>query len=658
MQPRRRPGGRGGATSQWQGGIGGCESGFTLPLPKNPDIIWASCYGDEVTRYDANVGRARSVSPWIHTLDSEPPILKYRCHWTPPLVIDPFEDETVYYGCNVIFKTTDKGQTWQVISPDLSTQDPRHIVSSGGIIGDNLGQFYGELVFAIAPSPIQQSLIWAGTNDGKLWYTKNGGTNWTDVTKNITGITALGTVTQISPSNFDPGTAYVAFDTHLVDDRKPYLYKTNDFGATWTKISGGLPQTHPLDYTKSIAENPNKKGMLFAGTAHGFYYSMNDGGTWTNLQADLPRAPVTWITIQKNYHDVVISTYGRGLWVMDDITRLEETGQAAPAAAETKLYTPRAMREARGGEAKITFSLAAAPPGPVKFEILDSANQVIRTFEAQARAGLNVATWDLRYEGPGVVELRTTPPDNPHIWDESRFRGRETRPVNHWGIGGAQRAAPMAAPGKYTVRMTVAGTPYTQPFEVIKDMMIPSTDADLVESTKAQIRVRNALDETSKLTNRVEVMRRQIEDSLKANQGKDELEKPLMELDKKMVEVERIMLSEHDMYSDDKWYVEHYHLYQNLIWLNGVIGFGAGDVAGGAEYRPTAAAMAWLADLEKELAKARTGVDTARKNRRPRLQQGDGGEDCDQIGDGAFFHSFRVFGDGARPGTLGHSANS
>ena len=138
--------------------------------------------------------------------------------------------------------------------------------------------------------------------------------------------------------------------------------------------------------------------------------------------------------------------------------------------------------------------------------------------------------------------------------------------------------------------MTVAGTPYTQPFEVIKDMMIPSTDADLVESTKAQIRVRNALDETSKLTNRVEVMRRQIEDSLKANQGKDELEKPLMELDKKMVEVERIMLSEHDMYSDDKWYVEHYHLYQNLIWLNGVIGFGAGDVAGGAEYRPTAAA--------------------------------------------------------------------
>ena len=505
-------------------------------------------------------------------------------------------------------------------------------------------------MFAIAPSPIQKNLIWAGTNDGKLWYTKNGGTNWTDVTKNITGITALGTVTQISPSNFDPGTAYVAFDTHLVDDRKPYLYKTNDFGATWTKISGGLPQTHPLDYTKSIAENPNKKGMLFAGT--GSRLLLLDerrrdvdepagrlaarAGHVDHDPEELPR---------RRHLDVRARAVGDG---RHHAARGDGAGRAgrAPRRSSTRRA---AMREARGGEAKITFSLAAAPPGPVKFEILDSANQVIRTFEAQARAGLNVATWDLRYEGPGVVELRTTPPDNPHIWDESRFRGRETRPVNHWGIGGAQRAAPMAAPGKYTVRMTVAGTPYTQPFEVIKDMMIPSTDADLVESTKAQIRVRNALDETSKLTNRVEVMRRQIEDSLKANKGKDELEKPLMELDKKMVEVERIMLSEHDMYSDDKWYVEHYHLYQNLIWLNGVVGFGAGDVAGGAEYRPTAAAMAWLADLEKELAKARTGVDTARKNRRPRVQQGDGGEDCDQVGDGALFHSFRGFGDRSRP---------
>jgi hypothetical protein len=601
-------GGRGGST--WDAGIGGCESGFTLPLLTNPDIIWASCYGNEVTRYDARIGRARSVSPWIHTLDSEPTKLKYRCHWTPPLAIDPFDEETVYYGCNVVFKTTDKGQTWSVISPDLSTQDPAHIVSSGGIVGDNLGQFYGELVFAISPSPIQKGLLWAGTNDGKLWYTRNGGGTWTDVTRNLTGITPLGTVTQISPSVFDPGTAYVAIDTHLVDDRKPYLFKTSDFGATWTKISAGLPQGHPLDYTKSVAENPNKKGMLFAGTAHGFYYSMDDGRTWASFQSVLPRAPVTWITVQKNYHDVIVSTYGRGLWILSDISLLESTGRPVlPQAADTQLYPPtQAFRQARSGEARFTFSLAAVPPVPVKFEILDSAGQVVRTLEVQGHAGLNTTTWNLRYEPARVVALRTTPPDNPHIFDE-RYRGRETRPVTHWGIQGAQTAAPIASPGRYTVRMTIGTQTQTQPFEVVRDMMISASDADLVEGTKAQVRVRDALNATADMTNRIEVVRKQIEDLLKANKGKDELEKPLMDLDRKVRDVELIMLSNHDMYSDDKWYVEAYHLYQNLIWLNGVIGFGAGDVAGGAEYRPTAAALQWIVDCEKELAGARAGLD-------------------------------------------------
>ena len=414
-------------------------------------------------------------------------------------------------------------------------------------------------------------------------------------------------MTQISPSTFDPATAYVAIDTHLVDDRKPYLFKTTDFGATWTKISSGLPQNHPLDYTKSIAENPNKRGMLFAGTAHGFYYSMNDGQTWTNFQAGLPRAPVTWITVQKAYHDVVISTYGRGLWVMDDISRLEETGQTSPQPTETRLLKPRAgQRMARNCDTHFVFSLGSAPAAPVKFEILDSANQVIRTFETQGHAGWNDATWDLRYEPPNVVELRTTPPDNPHIWEDTRFRGRDTRPITHWGIN-SQRAAPMAAPAKYTVRMIAAGQTLTQPFEVVKDMMISSTDADLVGATKAQVRVRDAMNATVEMVNHVEIVRRQIEDLLKANKGKDELERPLMELDKKMLDVELIMLSKHDFYSDDKWYVEAYHLYMNLIWLNGVIGFGAGDVAGGAEYRPTAAAMQWLSDLEKELVTAKAG---------------------------------------------------
>jgi hypothetical protein len=243
----------------------------------------------------------------------------------------------------------------------------------------------------------------------------------------------------------------------------------------------------------------------------------------------------------------------------------------------------------------------------VQFEVLDASNTLARKFEVDGHAGINVATWDMRYDAPGAVELRTTPPDNQRISD--RFPGRETRAVTHWGIQGAQQYRPIGAPGKYTVRMIVGGQTYTQTFNATKDGSLAATDADLVESTRAQLRIRDALNATVGMSNGIEVSRKQIEVLLKANQGKDELEKPLLDLDKKMLDVELIMLSKHDMYSDDKWYVEHYHLYQNLIWLNGVVAAGAGDVAGGPEYRPTAAAMQWLADCEKELASAKAGFD-------------------------------------------------
>src|SRR5438445_8264168 len=269
--------------------MGGCESGFTLPDLADPNIVWSSCYANEVTRWDAKRKHARSVSPWIHTLDSPPNELKYRCHWTPPLAIDPFDHNSVYYGCQVIFKTSNGGQSWSVISPDLSTQDPSHIVSSGGIVGDNLGQFYGEVVFAIAPSELQQGLIWAGTNDGLIWYTKDGGRNWTNVTKNIRDLPPWGTCTRIAPSHFEPGTAYVSIDYHLMDNRDSYILKTTDFGKTWTKISEGLPR-HALAYVRTVAEDPNQKGLLFAGTGNGLFYSLDDGARWTAFTAGLPHA--------------------------------------------------------------------------------------------------------------------------------------------------------------------------------------------------------------------------------------------------------------------------------------------------------------------------------------------------------------------------------
>jgi photosystem II stability/assembly factor-like uncharacterized protein len=226
----------------WDRHMGGCESGFTIPDPSDPNVVWATCYGDTVTRWDARHKEAHSVSPWKHTLDSPPNAVKYRCHWTPPLAIDPFDHNTVYYGCQVIFRTSDAGHSWSVVSPDLSSRDPAHILPSGGIVGDNLGQFYGEVVFAIAPSKIQRGLIWAGTNDGQIWYTRDGAANWTNVTGNLKGLPAGGTITSIAPSSIDAGSAYVSVDFHLLDNRDPFIYKTADFGRSWKRINSNLPK--------------------------------------------------------------------------------------------------------------------------------------------------------------------------------------------------------------------------------------------------------------------------------------------------------------------------------------------------------------------------------------------------------------------------------
>ncbi|HEY6783668.1 MAG TPA: hypothetical protein VI159_01890, partial [Gemmatimonadales bacterium] len=601
-------GGFGGGQGAWEGGLGGCESGFTLPDLTNPDIVWASCYGNAVTRYDAHLGHARSVSPGIHTLDSPPNQTPYRCHWTPPLAIDPFDHATVYYGCQVVFKTSDGGQTWAVISPDLSTHDATRIVSSGGIIGDNLGQFYGEVVFAIAPSAVQRGLIWAGTNDGQVWCTKDGGGTWVNVTKNVPDMPLWGTIPKIEPSHFDAGTAYIAVDLHLMDDRRPYLYKTADYGRTWTRVSGDLPSGHPLDYVLSVAENPNRRGMLFAGTGHAFLYSLDDGTHWQPFTEGLPAAPVTWIATPRPYHDVVVSTYGRGLWVLRDATPLERSDSVPPG--RTYLFPPAAgYRQARSGTAMLTIALdsaAASASDSLELTVLDSTGASVRTLRARARPGLNRVIWDARYDGPKQVELRTLPPDNPHIWEEARFKGKHTRPINHWGIEGPEHQGPLALPGRYAVRVTVGGQTYTQPLEILADATIPSSRADMAASTAMQVRIRDDMNATVDIINRLELMRKQIEDQRAAHATDTRVERSLADLDAKMLDVELRLLSRTDLHSDDKWYVEPYKVYMNLIWLSGEVGGGAGDVAGGADYRPTDAAVATLAQIERDLAGATT----------------------------------------------------
>ena len=598
-------GGRGGGFAAWDHNLGGCESGFTLPDPTDANIVWATCYGNNVTRYDHRTRLARSVTPTAKTLDSPPDKIKYRCHWTPPLAIDPFDHNTVYYGCQVIFKTSNGGQSWTVISPDLSTNDPSRIISSGGIVPDNLGQFYGEVVFAIAPSEIQKGLIWAGTNDGKIWNTRDGGKTWNDLTKNVTGMPTWGIIRKIEPSHFDAGTAYVAVDYHMMDNRDPFIYKTTDFGKTWKKLSDGLPAKHPLAYVMSVAENPNRKGMIFAGTGNAFYYSMDDGGTWTQFKEGLPAAPVTWIVAQKLYHDVIVSTYGRGVYILHDITTLEQKDKVV-AGADVHVFAPRSgVREARSGSVAITYNLKAAPKDSVQVEILDAKGAPIRTVRTIGREGMNLVTWDLRHEPPLRVDLRTVAPDNPKIWEDPRFRNQTRRPIAHWGIQGAMAVGPLALPGSYSARISADGKSATQGFDVVKDADVTAADADLAASTSAQARVRDAMTASAEMINRIETLRKQIEDKMKSDTTRAELKAALPALDKKLLDVEMKMLSREDLNSDDKFFVEPFSLYMGLIWLNGEIGTGAGDVAGGADNRPTDGSVATLVQMEKDLAVAK-----------------------------------------------------
>ena len=613
-------GGRGSnAPSPWQPDIGGCESGFTIPDPTDANVVYASCYGNKVTRWDARTGTARSIEPWMITLDSPPNETKYRCHWTAPMAIDPFDHNTVLYGCQLILKTTNGGQSWTELSPDLSTKDASKIVSNGGLVGDNLGQYAGEVVWDIEFSKIQRGLIWAGTNDGKLWYTKDGGANWIDVTKNLKGLPPWGTFTQIWPSTFEPGTVYTAVSLHLMDDRKPYIYKSTDYGATWTKITGNIPSGNTLDYVLSLSGNPNKSGMLFAGTGRGFYYSLDDGTTWTRFREGLPPAPVSWITVEPRFHDVVISTYGRGLFILPNITALEQTGQVSPQITTTKLLEPAPIfRQARAVFTQLVrphFSLfiATAPSGPIQMEILDAGGKPVRSEQLVAHQGWNGANWDLRYAGPKLVELKTTPAENPYIWEEPRFQGKDTRTITHWGIT-PQTGIPMAAPGKYQVRFTIDGQAYTQPFEVIKDPAIAASVDDLTFSTQTQVRIRDDITATSEMVNKMEVWRKQIEDQLKPPKLRANVSRSLQEIDQTILDVERKLVSRSEMLSDDKYFPEAYKVYMNLIWLSGGVGMGASDEAGSIDYRPTDTQLQVLQVIEKDLAAARTAFENLEKN--------------------------------------------
>jgi photosystem II stability/assembly factor-like uncharacterized protein len=318
--------------------VGGGESGYIAPDPTDPQIVYAGSYGGDVSRYDHRTGEEQQINPWpVNPIGWAPADVKHRFQWTEPIAFSPHDPKTLYYAGEVLFKTTDAGMHWTIISPDLTRNDKSKQASSGGpITKDNTGVEVYDTIFSVVESPLQKDLIWAGTDDGLIQLTRDGGQHWENVTPKA--MPDWGTVSMIEASPRDAGTAYAAVERHKSDDFAPYVFKTADFGKTWTTITTGLPAN---DYVHAVRVDPRRPNLLFAGTEQGVYISYDDGANWKSLQLNLPVSPVNDLVIKstdKN-NDLVVATHGRSFWVLDNITVLEQYQDSIPNE-EAHLFTP------------------------------------------------------------------------------------------------------------------------------------------------------------------------------------------------------------------------------------------------------------------------------------------------------------------------------
>jgi len=371
-----------------------------------------------------------------------------------------------------------------------------------------------------------------------------------------------------------------------------------------------------------VAENPNREGMLFAGTGHAFYYTLDTGGHWIRFDKGLPPSPVSWINVEPRMHDVDVSTYGRGDYILPDIITLEQAGSTEQSdSGSTRLFEPGPVfRRARSAyptsaqpaRPQFQFYLAHAPKQPVQLQILDNQGKTIRTEKMDAHQGLNGAYWDLFYDMPADVKLRTAPKENPSIWDEPRYKGKDYRTIVHWGID-EHTGTPIAAPGDYQVRLTVDGRSYTQPFKVLKDPKIAASDAVLQDSTALQVQIADGITRTSNMVNAMEAWRKQIEDQLKKH-GLDSTANALEQLDAQILEVENQLVSPEARLSDDKQFSMPYKVYWSLRWLGGQVSQGAQNAAGGSDYAPTVVQRETFAAVQSDLAREQAGFDDLKSN--------------------------------------------
>ena len=535
--------------------VGGGESGWAQPDPVDSNIVWSSGSGDGslggvVTRENLKTQQVRNVEIWPDdTLGDDAAEVKYRFMWEFPLTISPFDHDTLYAGSQYVHVTHDGGQSWQVISPDLTRDLKSRQQPSGGLTQDNIGVEYFDTIFSIAESPAQRGLVWVGTNDGLVQLTRDGGKSWRNLTANLPGLPEYGIVSSIEPSYFHAGTAYLTVDGHLMNDRNPYVYRTTDYGATWTKITSGLP-IEPNGYAHQVIEDPNRPGLLFLGTEGGVYVSFDRGGAWQPLQMNLPHVAVYGLAVQKTWHDLDIATYGRGFWILDDIQPLEDFSAAAASAPAT-LFPPRPTYEfhraggfffGRGNDntvgnnppagADVNYYLPRAAHGRVQVEIVDAAGKAIATLRGPGSAGIHRLWWNLHGEMSAPLRVRTAPPHMPSVT------------LNAQGWRHAPYLRPVALtypPGAYTVKLLVDGASYTQPLTLRKDPLSPGTPASFAAQFQLAAAIRSELNQLAALLNHAEAVRvqlRTLDVTLALERGDGSLRKQANALDTKLFALE------------------------------------------------------------------------------------------------------------------------
>ena len=581
--------------------VGGGESGYIAVDPRDPNIVYAGSYFGHSTRFDRRTGQAQDVMQWPDDPDGHNASgLKYRYTWTMPIVFSPHDPKIIYNAAQYVFRSTDEGHSWQTISPDLTRNDKSKQQDSGGpITKDQASIEFYDLIFTVAESPKEKGVIWAGTDDGLIQVTRDDGKNWANVTPKA--IPEWSMVSLIEASWHDAGTAYAAVDARKLDNFKPYIFKTTDYGKSWTQITNGIPEGA---FVHAVREDPLRKGLLFAGTELGIYISFDDGAHWQSLQLNLPNTPVHDMAIHNN--DLAIATHGRAFWILDDIAPLRQADFSS-AASEAHLFQPSTGIRTRMGHTKrrrnaigenppdgaiLYYYLKEEPKDPIKLEILDSAGKAIRTYTSEekkkpegdeegefekdeaedhipAKAGLNLFAWDLRYDDPVKIPKA--------VYDEG------------------EPTAPLVMPGKYQVRLTAGGKSETRTIEVAMDPRVKTGMADLQKQFDLMLKLRDREDEMNKAILAIRDLRGQLL-AIEKRIGGDSANKSLVEqsaaLRKKTSEIEHELINPEAMASEDEL---HYP-----TKLNSKLG-SLNQAVDSADMPPTEGEVQVFAELEKQL---------------------------------------------------------